>query len=146
MALEYELRLATERAPADVLAVLSNELGFSGNTDQRTAPGLASISALNENRLGQDVIKSAFGFTPLVKILFRLNKDEIERGVMSVLRACMRVLDHVKGDAVLLFNGEAVILLRKSGNLILNENAEFWTHARVALVRPPYDNRKIPPL
>jgi hypothetical protein len=76
-----------------------------------------------------------FGFTLTVWVAFRLAKENgIGRQLDDVVRRTVELLDHVPGDAVLHFDYEVVWLVRRGGELSLNERDDIWTPTRLAAV------------
>ncbi|KOV76907.1 SitI3 family protein [Nocardia sp. NRRL S-836] len=77
------------------------------------------------------------GFTPTARLAFRLGKDgPLDPQVDDVLALSVGLLDHVAGDAVLHRDFEEILLLRRAGQLLLNERDDLWTAQRLAAVRP----------
>src|SRR5262249_50375552 len=108
---------------------------------------LNAVYCLEENPIGKSVIEVAFGFSPSVCVLFRLEKfEDSEVGVITVLRVTIELFRHLSGDAVLLFNGEHVLLLRIRGRLFLNTGRGFWSPSRLHEVTLPYEEKGIPSL
>ena len=126
MALEYDLRIASDFEPSQVLGLLSQVPGFKEDTfGQLIAPGLI-VSAIPEGDLGRSVIKDAFNFDPTVKLTFHVDKFENwEAGMNNTIRACVEILLKTQGNAVLLFNGEYTVLRRTGGRLILSDDSDF---------------------
>jgi hypothetical protein len=144
MALEYFLRIATDLKPPQTLDFLARTLQFEVEPDSSlSGPGL-TITASAESKIGQSIISEAFNFTPTVRVTFRVDKfDDTELGRLSLLRGTLELVRQLKSDAVLLFNGEDVVLLHAKGELALNEQNGFWTAERLALIDLPYVMRSL---
>jgi hypothetical protein len=99
-----------------------------------------------EDALGASVIEEGYGFIPSVCVSFRLDKEAIEAGVITILRVTMAILGRTTGDAVLLFNGEHPVLLRSAGQLLLNNSRGFWTPKLLSEIGVPYEEKAIPSL
>lgn len=71
-----------------------------------------------------------------------------ERGHQAILKDSLAVLELVKGDAVLLHNGESPVFARKGGELTLNsdEKSAWWKPEDLALVNGSYKLAKLPRL
>lgn len=77
------------------------------------------------------------GFTPTAWLVFRLDKEvPLDPQVDDLMRLSVGLLDLVSGDAVLHRDFEDILLLRRSGQLLLNERDDLWTPQRLAAVRP----------
>ena len=63
-----------------------------------------------------------------------------------MLQGVLAVLRHESGDAVLLFAGETVLLLRREGQLYLDSSTGLWNEERLELVGMPYALRSSRPL
>jgi hypothetical protein len=62
----------------------------------------------------------------------------------NLLRGCIALLEGNNDDAVLLLNGEVVILLRRNGRLVLNQLEDFWTDEVLAVIPTPIVFESIP--
>jgi hypothetical protein len=91
------------------------------------------------------MIEEEFGFTPTVCISFRRDNETDPVTVRTnLLRGCIALLEGNNDDAVLLLNGEVVILLRRNGRLVLNTVEGFWTDAELAVIPTPIEFESIP--
>lgn len=76
-----------------------------------------------ESSLDKNIIKDGFDFSPAIDITFQINpKGLYKEGKSLLLSICFYFLKEYGSDAVLLFNGEDVVFIRKNNDLILNEN------------------------
>ncbi|MEV6713354.1 SitI3 family protein [Lentzea sp. NPDC051208] len=140
MALSYSLDIATT-LPADQVA---RRLPVLPGDPEVTLGQLLEGVAVAEGtwvRVGRteprpgSVIESDLGFTPTVWVAFRLSKEnDITRQLDDVVRRTVEVLDQVPGDAVLHFDYEVVWLVRRGGELRLNDRDDIWTPPRLASV------------
>jgi len=92
--------------------------------------------------LVEEIFESRFP----ISVLLRLSKSDASAwGAM--IDVVDRFLQTWPDDAVLLFNGEIVLLHRQAGTLRLNRNASWWQNdqnrARVTI---PYEWAEIPKL
>ena len=55
-----------------------------------------------------------------------------------MVRLTARLLDRVDGDAVLEFQSETIWLLRRGGDLSLDEREDLWPPHRLAEITRPY--------
>jgi hypothetical protein len=62
----------------------------------------------------------------------------------DMVRLVSVLLNDVRGDALLLFNGEVVWLLRADGQLTLSDRDDHWTPELLALLPAPYERRGFP--
>jgi len=91
-----------------------------------------------------EIIEEDFGFTPTASVIFwRDNETDPVTVRTSLLRGCVALLEGSTDDAVLLLNGEVVILLRRNGSLVLNRLEGFWTDAELAVIPPPFEFESI---
>ncbi|GGY33286.1 SitI3 family protein [Pseudoduganella albidiflava] len=144
MSLHYTLSIA---APGlfDTLAKRLQELpGYRPAAGGIAAPDL-QIDMSPPDEVEAGIIEEAFGFTPTASISFWVDK-EAERVAMrtALLRGCMALLEITAGDAVLLFNGETVILLRRQDALLLNPLEKFWTDEVLAVLPADYRFKAMP--
>lgn len=146
MASEYSLVISTDLAPIRALHIVSKGLGLKWEDSNTYLVGLGVlVGATSQGGLGQSVIEEAFGFRPDISVLFRINpKEDHEKGRHTLLRATMELLRQIPGDAVLLFNGENIILQRIEGQLVLNEEWGNWTASQLTEVTLPYELCNLP--
>lgn len=92
--------------------------------------------------LVEEIFESRFP----ISVLLRLSKSDASAwGVM--IDVVDRFLKTWPDDAVLLFNGEIVLLHRQAGTLRLNRNASWWQNDQNrARVTTPYEWAEIPKL
>lgn len=71
-----------------------------------------------------------------------------ERRHAEILRDSLAMLELVKGDAVLLHNGESPVFVRRDGDLTLNseDKSAWWPAEMLRLVNGPYKLAKLPRL
>src|SRR5262245_52645469 len=77
---------------------------------------------------GKNLVEEAFDFRSDLEITLVPQPDDDDdpvEGYRFLLRATIFLLDHCR-DAVLLFNGEIIVLQRLGGKLVLNENYNIW--------------------
>jgi hypothetical protein len=131
MSLNYDLEIATSLNPKQVLQIIVDELGFTWCEQGNLQGPQVAVSAISQSPLGQSVIEEGFGFRPKIHLSFWIsshaNEEEGRIARQSVIRAVMTILRYESGDAVLLFNGENLLLQRLNGNLILNSVWKEWT-------------------
>ncbi len=143
MSLNFTLRMATDLEPIKLLDALSSTSGFEWEMDTLSAPGLL-VYAIKENALGQSIIEEAFGFHPDVVIDFRINPtSEYSLGKYTLLQATMELLHQFSGDAVLLSNGEDLVLQRIGGKLVVNKDWSNWSTSQLSEVTLPYEARSL---
>ena len=97
------------------------------------------VSVLEANPWRWDPVVQDLGFTPTVRAAFRLDKvtDTIEQ-TDDPIGLVAGLLDRVPGDAVLHLGYEVIWLLRRKGDLSLNERDDLWQPQRLAAVQHPY--------
>ena len=138
MALEYVLRIDSDFSVHQMAEIVADRIDAKIEPDQLSRPGL-TIHISPETERGYAVIKQAFGFSPTVRVVFRLDKFEhTESARKQLLSATLELLRRSQGNAVLLFNNEDVVLLRTHGRLILNDESGFWTSDHLSEIDLPY--------
>ncbi|MFC7257747.1 SitI3 family protein [Streptomyces lutosisoli] len=153
MAIEYDLDIATRSSAAEVAAWLAETGREIGVFDASiTGEQLANKGVFAYTRLGTcvsviqqrpphpwDPIVTDLGFTPTVDVGFRMGK-ETDTPVQQddMIRLVAPLLERFDGDAVLHFQFEVIWLLRKNGELSLNERNDLWRPQRLALMTQPY--------
>lgn len=86
-----------------------------------------------------DPVEESFGFVPAVTVGFRLNKGwSMRRQDHDFVGLVAAVLTDVEGDAVFVFEGEYVELVRIGGRITVNTAVDFWTPDLLALL-PPHE-------
>jgi hypothetical protein len=98
--------------------------------------------SIDEISGGKWTVAEALGIKPRSAVRFFLDKsDDLDAQQIALLRITLDALGLVSGDAVLLFNGEWVWLLRQDQ---LTLNSSLWNEKRLAIVSEPYELRAIP--
>ncbi|WP_394613699.1 SitI3 family protein [Lentzea sp. JNUCC 0626] len=140
MALSYSLDIATSLSADQVARRLPVLPGDPEVTLGQLLQGVA-VAEGTWLRVGAtepspwSVVESDLGFAPTVWVVFRLDKEtDTARQLDDVVRRTIAVLDEVPGDAVLHFDYEVVWLLRRGGELSLNDRDDIWTPQRLAAV------------
>ncbi len=157
MALSYTLLITTELEPLQALNIV-----FAGfNLEWASSPnaylfgdGLLVGAYLEDDEDGQSTIKEAFGFIPTIGVWFRFTSPENrDKATSTMFQVTMKLLSQeVSGDAVLLLNGEEIILQRIKGQLFLNDesklfidgNSQPWITLFLSEITLPYQLRSLP--
>jgi hypothetical protein len=105
-----------------------------------------TISVIEVPTLGKQVIEEGFHFVPTISVGFRLDHEgDRERFREVLLQATLLLLEHAQ-DAVLLFNGERVILQYLGGKLAFDADAGLWRDVDwlKRKVQTPFELRSLP--
>jgi hypothetical protein len=106
-----------------------------------------SAYAHTVSELSQVYIKSRLGITPTTDITFRPSKtDDIDRIDREILEAINRLMEQTVWDIAYALEGSFILLLRKSGDLILRKDYPVWTPQNLQKMRMPYKMEAIPDL
>lgn len=144
--MEYALHLEVDMQPEKALNSLRKILCLesASNEEPLEAPGVV-ISAFKQSLIGQEIIEEAFSFRPETIVWFRIKpKERRVIGRKTLLTATLGMLKECSGDAVLLFNGEDVVLKRIHGKLVANEAFSFWVAPELDKANQPYEVKDIP--
>lgn len=138
MALEYTATLGGEVQPEEVLDWFSSVAGLKRDKEKIIAADM-EILIYETVGLASLVIEDEFDFPPSLSISFRLNKfgDPVSMR-KQIVRAVSALLQNTYEDAVLLFNGQTVILQRINGRLALNHVEGFWVDEVKELITGSY--------
>lgn len=151
MAIAYDLDCATRLSATEVATRLAEIGRHSSVIDPSVTPErLVEEGALT--RLGTWLrvtrqrppqpwhpVVDSLGFTPTVSVTFRLGKEtESSSQQDDMVRLVAPLLQQIDGDVVLHLQFEQVWLLRRGGELSLNEDDDIWRPQRLALVPQPY--------
>lgn len=150
MAIEYDFVVGTP-APVKQVAADVQEIALaSGMVGAEVVPELVAdegvttgsglqVRVLEANPRPWDPVIQDLRFTPTVRVAFRLGKvaDTTEQ-TDDMIRLVAGLLDRVPGDAVLHLGYELIWLVRRSGDLSLNERGDIWQPQRLAAVKEPY--------
>ncbi|MCP3104775.1 hypothetical protein LZ198_38510 [Myxococcus sp. K15C18031901] len=152
MSLDYNFRIDTALTPERVLAVACDALGLkqpdaSRPGDDAAIPGPGFLFAAGPvARESQTLMKEELGISPSVDLQFWVDAEQRHTAITVLLRGVLTILRQESGDAVLLFGGENVLLLRQAGNLRLDSSTGIWTPERLALAHMPYVTQPLPNL
>jgi hypothetical protein len=138
MALEFDFSISTELEPLQVLQILAKQFNLGLDSGQLRENGVA-IFAISKTTLGQSVIEEGFGFKPTISVGFRITaKDNYEQGKLTILQATIELMSKLKGDCILLFNGEELLLQRIGEKLLINQDKSIWKTSQIAEITLPY--------
>ena len=150
MAISYDLDMATPSPAAEVARELHAVARAAGLLDASVTPELiVDEGAVTGHgtwiRVGEETprpwnaVITDLGFTPTVSVTFRLGKTHDMPGQQDdMARLVSGLLTRVSGDAVLHRDFEDIWLLRRGGDLSLNESPDLWPAQRLAAVSQPY--------
>ena len=150
MAVSYDLAMATRLSAAQVARELTGIARAIGVLDSSPTPeavcgeGVLTqrgtwIRVFEERPRPWDPVVADLGFSPTVSVTFRLGKTEdVPEQQDDMVRLTARLLDRVDGDAVLEFQSETIWLLRRGGDLSLDERENLWPPHRLAEITRPY--------
>ena len=91
----------------------------------------------------REIAQEMLGFTPEVYLWCKLLSSGAYEGTREITRGALAICAATEGDAILLFLGETVLFLRKSGTLYVN--SEYW-RGDYSLFTPPYELKAFPVL
>ena len=149
MAISYDLEMVTSSSPEQV----ARELLTVGRSlelfDASVTPGQVSrdgtvtplrtwVRVYERRPAAWAPIVTDFGITPTVAVGFSLYKhDKIPEQQDAMVRVVSGLLERINGDAV--FSGMDVIwLMRRKGELTLNERDDIWPTHRLGSVHQAY--------
>jgi hypothetical protein len=143
MPIEYTLYLNSNCTPARLREVVRTCVGDESDVVPAgpltfSGEGLfGAAAALDE--ISQQIMREDFRLDGArVRVTFRLDRSRLEHAQDSLIRCTAEVLSAWRGDAVLLFNGETVVLRRRVGTLIVWEKFGPWTPTRLLLLHSFY--------
>jgi len=105
-----------------------------------------TICATQSRSMTRKVIERGFRFIPDLSIEFRfVSNSDYDGFKKTMLLATLHLLEHAQ-DAVLVFNGEIIVLQRLGGKLVLNSEYHIWDaddglRSRLTL---PFERRPLP--
>ena len=149
MALDYNVQIATPLSPAQVAHELLEvarplKLFDASVTSERliedgAVTNLQTWIKVNRRRPQPWApVITDLGITPTVGIGFQLYKhDKIAEQQDDMVRMASGLLERVSGDA-LLSGMEQIWLLRRDGDLSVNETDDIWPPNRLAAIHQPY--------
>lgn len=156
MAIEYSFNLNGADAE-QVSDLLKHAAAAAGLVDQsagepsfgRTGDWLDSgllVGAATRSPLPfPDPVAKELGFETTVSVLFRFNSAlDVEKQKHDMVRLVSVLLNEIRGDAVLMFAGEVVWLLRKGGQLTISDRDDFWQPDVRALLPQSYERASLP--
>ncbi|WP_052708713.1 SitI3 family protein [Streptomyces sp. NRRL S-495] len=150
MSISHSLNLATPMPAAEVARALNDIAQGVRLFDSTTMPEQLLTEGV-DTRFGTWVrvfaanpkpwnpLITDLEVTPTVSVAFRLDKtDDLSGQEDDIVRLVSGLLTRLPGDAVLQYHYEVIWLLRRGGELSLNERDDLWTPARLAAVPQPY--------
>lgn len=143
MAIEYTLYLDTEASPTYlhgiVCACVGHEPGAVPPTGSLELSGAGLWGVVSApDAVTRQFVREDHSLDARVRVIFRLDKFELEKAQISLVRCMSELVRTNDDDMILLFNGELVVLRRSAGDLVLREGFGLWTPERLALFGTPY--------
>lgn len=147
MALEYDLYVGED---LDLAGVILRLPGFKAAGRAYAGPGVTAWVG-DDVEVRDEIIREELGIGVRRWLGFRVDLSAFDEGegylgMKTIVTTSLRVLEQGSFDAVLLFNGESPVLLRRSGRLILNKSKGFWRPPMLSLVKAPYAMEDLPTL
>ncbi len=148
MAIDYLFYIATILEPFQALDMVSKgfELEWASEPYGHCLFGSGMlVGADHALDVRQSLIEEEFGFVPDICIWFRINSNaDREKADQIMIQVTVELLRQISEDAVLLFNGESIVLQRRGGNLLLNDAFNPWITELLPEVTLPYEIRNLP--
>ncbi|KIG14518.1 hypothetical protein DB30_06745 [Enhygromyxa salina] len=139
MALEYDLHVDAV-CPANHLEKLLVDAGATKLSDSPATYGGDKILCVvvPPDPRSSSFIAEEFHVEPRVSVYFRLDKFNLDQSQRSLVQYIDRVLVGCAGDAVVVFNGELVVLRRTHDALLIRAESAVSMHGRASLLSAPY--------
>ncbi len=102
-------------------------------------PGSLSVMVSDADAEDTHVTMELYGFRENVEVSFTLSKSDPDAGNNHMWNVVLSLLATHGGAAVLLFNGDTVMLLRRDGKITLNQDWEWHTEPNWLPSRLPAD-------
>jgi len=148
MGLDYSLELSTSMKPIQALERLAGQIaGLTWSEDRFSVFGTGvMISAIEPRESWRETLEHGFHFVSTLSVGFRFVSDvDRDRLRSFLLQGTMLLLEHAQ-DAVLLFNGEHIILQRLGGQLAFNADSGIWRDENwlKSRITTPFERRSLP--
>src|SRR5690606_4266207 len=117
---------------------------LSGDGGELGSIGWVRVGTCSADRGAGDPVTEELGFNPTVDVTFRLAKDAASPQQDQVVGLVAGLLRRVPGDAVLHYLGEHLWLVRRDGELVVNERPDFWSPERLAMLPTPFRRAHVP--
>ena len=147
MALDHTLYLVTPLGPAEALRLMAEHLKLKWSDEYHLSGPEVWIYSSEASEPELSLMSESFHFRPDLLVGFEVytGDEGYEESLRIMLRATMLLLEHA-GNAVLLLNGEHILLQRISGELVLNADYGNWTKGLMLEdeIRAPHDRRPLP--
>jgi hypothetical protein len=127
MPIDYDLDIATSLSPETLLGFLTQNYDCLTATDGYLyGPGIG-IAAITLGERNQSFMEEMFGFRPTVSVSFSPFFDENHlKGAQILVGGVSLLLSKEPGDAVLLHNGENLLLQRIGAELAISKR--WWSN------------------
>jgi hypothetical protein len=137
MAIQYSFFIDTGLAPEQLMRTMLLALGVPWNPDDGCMVDTPSFSAGAAPFQGRsrEIFRADFGFDANQFLNFRTRGEAAYNAEHEIVRGTLAICRAVTGDAILLFNGETVLFMRKEGTLYVNSE---WWKGNYVLFDPPY--------
>ncbi|MBU2708628.1 hypothetical protein KCM76_21730 [Zooshikella marina] len=75
------------------------------------------------------MIKDDYGFLPDIQIIFYPKVDKLDEAAIIAVYLIKQILNHFEGDAVLIHDFDADMLIRRNGEINLTSKDECWSES-----------------
>ncbi|HYV48468.1 MAG TPA: SitI3 family protein [Myxococcaceae bacterium] len=138
MSLDYSFHISTTLGPETLMRTFLLSLGLPWDPKDPCSTDAPRFTAgvgplpLDSREFRQE----QFGFAPDQYFVFRTWSAYSVEAKAEIVRGTLAICQSVPGDAVLLFNGEIVLFMRKAGTLYVNS---AYFRGDYSLFTPPYE-------
>src|SRR5262245_15634720 len=127
MAIEYALDLSDAPEASALLEIAADVLATRPQHAGRTfRAGRLVVAAWPLEERGRTIAKETHGMDVSTRLMFRLDKEDLDKATAELMVCVGALLRRVGGDAALLCNGEWVVLRRDRGRLRVNSTFRDW--------------------
>lgn len=136
MALSSHFEIATQMSPREVAELLRNKCGLEETEEGLIADGIF-VEVHSMSPFSKKVSRDTYGIDPTVYVVCILNKfDLFEAGQNRLFRVCAELVASSNSDLVFAVgDGEATIVFRKNGKLLLDNREPLYCDKLAAVLK-----------
>jgi hypothetical protein len=154
MAIEHVLYVAAAKDLGEIAAAVvadgqqGGQISTDANVEALTGEGMISCAGswlrVYAIRQGPDLpphpVRAELGIPVDTGIVFRVDPSHDSGAQLDeMLEMSLHMLQRIPADAVLVYELETIVLLRRENQLFLGRDDTFWTPERLALITDTYE-------
>ena len=146
MTIEFALEIHNKDnklKPDIILDYLHNNFNFERNelSGILIGKGYTINSYIDDDVYRESSFRSEFSDLIISFVIDKFNDHDI--GIDNMIKTVSSLMEQLKEDMIFLFDDEVILLKRTSGELIINNDTDFWDSYNLSIPDIPYKKESL---